>query len=254
MPEFEVKEERLAAAYLSQAMQAFFDSSRRTTLFRTMKTSGVDAPKSELVRRMVAASRQTEFARMSILFSTLAAEAYANQFLSEHLTGKDFQAMDRLPFNEKLMLAPQIALGRRLFERGHEPMQSIDRLHRLRRHLVHPKPRRVDVKKGQLFEGPGSSDYNPREAAKALVAVSSAAVRLSEIPEAPSSPDSTAQNLNSSAKEILEIGAEAISIPRQGNRLKRIVRRKKGRSLHLPTIPVTRLTEAPEGTDEGDGA
>ena len=190
---------------------------------------------------------------MSILFSTLAAEAYANQFLSEHLEAPDAEAVDRLPFNDKLMLAPQLAFGQRLFDRGEEPMQTIDRLHRLRRHLVHPRPRAVAVKRGHLYEKPGSSDYNPKEAAKALVGVARIAVRLSEVPEAPSPADPTAQHLDSNAKEILEIAGEAAKIPRRGSPLKRLRRKRlPGAEPRLPRIPLVRLTDRPEEGEPAD--
>lgn len=190
---------------------------------------------------------------MSILFSTLAAEAYANQFLSEHLSGRDLDALDRLPFHEKLVLAPQVAVGRRLFHRGEEPMQSIDRLHGLRRHLVHPKPRVISVKKHHLYERPGSDDYNPQEAARALIAVARVAVGLSEIPEAPSPPDGTAAHLSSKATEIFEFADSAIELPRKGRRLRRIRRKPRIASkVELPKIPSTRLTDLPEESEGTD--
>jgi hypothetical protein len=127
---------------------------------------------------IMAASKRIEFARTSILFSALSAEAYANQFLAEYVQTRDAKALDRLPFPDKLLIAPRVAFGRTLLDRGREPMQTIDALYRLRTQLVHPRPRKVHVKEGSLFEQAGYDDYNPEVAARSLVGVATVVVEL----------------------------------------------------------------------------
>jgi hypothetical protein len=83
---------------------------------------------------------QARFARTSILFSALAAEAYVNDFLDARLTGSDSDAIDRLPTVEKYVIGIKYAEDSNVFKRGAEPVQTLTRLFAARNALVHPKP------------------------------------------------------------------------------------------------------------------
>lgn len=78
--------------------------------------------------------------RTSALFSALAAESYINEFLGVHFKGKDLEAVDRFTPVNKYVLGTRLALGKPMFRRGDEPMQTIAALFKLRDKLVHPKP------------------------------------------------------------------------------------------------------------------
>lgn len=128
--------------------------------------------------RVGAAGKRVGFARTAILFAALASEGFANEFLGEHLAPADVKAVDRLPTVEKYILGPRIVFGDRLFNRGHEPIQSIQELFGLRDKLVHAKPREVP-ERGSVFDDPADfAEYNPARAAKYIVAVADAALLL----------------------------------------------------------------------------
>jgi hypothetical protein len=105
-------------------------------------------------------------------------EALINHFLYLHLSGKDFQRLDRLDPASKFLFGPRIALGEDVLKSDEEPMGSLIRLFKLRNELVHPKTKPVRVKKGWLPEDPRYKDFNPEAAAGFVVAVATSAVSL----------------------------------------------------------------------------
>ena len=128
--------------------------------------------------RVGATGKRVGFARTAILFAALASEGFANEFLSEHLAPADLKAVDRMPTVEKYVLGPRLAFGYSLFDRGHEPIQSIQQLFGLRDKLVHARPREVP-ERGSVFDDPADfSEYNPEAAAKYIIAVPDAATAL----------------------------------------------------------------------------
>jgi hypothetical protein len=135
--------------------------------------------------RVGATGKRVGFARTAILFAALASEGFANEFLSEHLSAADLKAVDRLPTVEKYVLGPRLAFGDSLFERGHEPIQSIQLLFGLRDKLVHARPREVP-ERGSVFDDPADfAEYNPAKAAQYIVAVADAAMSLSSRSDEP---------------------------------------------------------------------
>jgi hypothetical protein len=115
--------------------------------------------------RVGATGKRVGLARTAILFAALASEGFANEFLGEHLAPADVKAVDRLPTVEKYVLGPRIAFGDPLFDRGHEPIQSIHELFGVRDKLVHARPREVP-EQGSVFDDPADfAEYNPARAA-----------------------------------------------------------------------------------------
>lgn len=86
-----------------------------------------------------AAQRRLWQLRSSVLFSALAAEAYANEILAELVAPADAQALDRLPTVEKLLLGPRVAGLESPLDRSREPIQTIRQLFKTRDLLVHPR-------------------------------------------------------------------------------------------------------------------
>ena len=248
--EWEYREENLAGAYLSQAVQASLDTMRPARLYpptKGTKRSSEGLVRDDLLRMMNAASRRLDFARTSILFSALAAEAYVNEFLLRQaghagLAKKDVEGLDKLSTPEKYVLGPRAVLGRAVFGRGRQPIQDIRDLFKLRNLLVHPKARRVKVRKNHLFDVPGFEDYNPEAAARFLVAVATAAVALSNATDPPGPVDSTATG-------VIELSDELLSLTRDaGSQLPPVPRvRLKART--IPKIPSTGTGPAPAGED-----
>jgi hypothetical protein len=118
--------------------------------------------------KRIAKGRQRESTRSAVLFALLAAEAFANQYLQTHLSGKEFEAADKLPTLDKFLLGPRLVSGASLLDRGGEPAGTLKELCKQRGPLVHPKL----AKPGEGSDGPV---YTPEEAARYIVAVADAA-------------------------------------------------------------------------------
>src|ERR1044072_3764201 len=239
------QEELLAGTYLSQASDALMACGKASALYPTQIRIGQPYVRP-LVAKMSAFSKRIELARTSILFSALSAEAYANQFLVEQVKAREAKALDRLPFPDKLVLGPQVARGKTLFDRGAEPMQSIDALYRLRSMLVHPRPRKLEIKKGALFRRPGDVEYNPNEAARFLVAVATVAVQLWSGEE--DRPDATATGIVKYKDDLLEFGRLTENrIPEAPKSLlPRLIRRKPPAAGDLTALPIPRTAPSPD--------
>lgn len=226
-------EENVAGAYLSQAIDALMGSGNPARLFGRARPSTTQEILLDLIG---ARSKRIEFARTSILFAALAAEAYINKFLDVHFGGRDLEALDRLPTPDKYVIASQLVTGVRTFDHGTQPLQTIDRLFRLRSRLVHPKPRKIKVQGFQL-DAPAFEDFNPRAAAQFIVAVAEGAVTLGGLtPD--DEVDSTARWVAQHRGVLLEVGEGAMGAP------------KRPISLSPPSLPpvprTTTESEEPE--------
>lgn len=160
-----------AAGYLQAAAEALTACGSAPALYS--KFLGVARDYREEVERYVRQREgprmQMHFARNCILFSAFAAEAYVNGFLSERLSGSDFDAVDRLPTIDKYVVGVAYAEGTTVFRRNANPGQALKVLFELRNALVHPKPgKQIDLAK-----------VSPYGAAKYLVSVAQAARELS---------------------------------------------------------------------------
>ena len=87
--------------------------------------------------KRIAKGRQRESIRSAVLFALLAAEAFANQYLQTHLSGKEFEAADKLPTLDKFLLGPRLVSGASLLDRGGEPAGTLKELCKQRGPLVH---------------------------------------------------------------------------------------------------------------------
>lgn len=167
----------LAEAHLQQALEALRASGSPESLFSASARESPN-PMMQAAARVGATGKRVGFARTAILFAAFASEGFVNEFLGEHLSPADVKAIDRLPTVEKYVLGPRIAFGEPLFDRGHEPIQSIQELFRLRDKLVHAQPRAVPAR-GSVFDDPADfAEYNPERAATYITAVADAAMIL----------------------------------------------------------------------------
>ena len=112
-----------------------------------------------------------------MLFSAIAAEAYANEFIAATLSTADAEAADRLVTVDKLLLAPRLAGLHTPFERGAEPIQSLSRLFRARNALVHPRPGQTGAYVHVVTDDDRRT-FGPSAAATFIEATSHAAVLL----------------------------------------------------------------------------
>lgn len=116
----------------------------------------------------------------AILFAAIAAEAYVNAFLNDHLAATDFKVVDKLGTVEKYVVGTRLATGRELFPRGREPIGKLKRLFKLRDNIVHAKKREIQVDpSGSVSPStPGRTDHTPTNAADLILAVVEAATWL----------------------------------------------------------------------------
>jgi hypothetical protein len=228
-------DDRPAGAFLTQARTALESCGDPGKLYRRVKTVGLDE-KARAELHLRAEGRQINFARTSILFSALAAEAYINAALADKLDDSDFEGIDRLRTVDKYIFGSSIAFGRSLFERSREPAQSIGELFKLRNRLVHAKPRTLRVDRTTLAD-PRYKDFNPPSAARHLTAVAEAAGILAEAGD--KYPDAIVTTIRENAKQFREFGEslrEALPPPEE--RQKTVVRPKKPPPGPVPsTVP-----------------
>lgn len=163
--------------YLEASLQALRNACSSDTLYRPLKFKNPSKYSALIDDIMVkdAASQRTAYSRTSLLYSAFAAEAFVNEFIEAHFTGKDFDAIDRMGTVDKYAIAPALALGEEVFDRGSEPLTSIAKLFDLRAGLVHPKPGKI-VKPSKA--GGSHPTQNPKHAAQYLIAVADAAIAL----------------------------------------------------------------------------
>jgi hypothetical protein len=111
-----------------------------------------------------------------MLFAAFAAEAYVNGYLQAGLPRADWDAVDRLPSIAKFTVATRLVTNSdAAVGRGREPATTLQVLFKTRDALVHPKPHKP-------FD---FASVAPERAARCIVAVSRAAVRLQTLDIAP---------------------------------------------------------------------
>ena len=197
-------EDRTAGAYLTQARDSLFKCGDARQLYGSCRESADVPVRDRLLRHLRAQDTQLELARNSILFSALAGEAYINGFLAEKLTAApDYDAMEKLRTLDKYILGPELVTGRRLFDRGAEPGQSLGALFRLRHDLVHPKMKPVKVDRGTLIDE-RFAHFNTEAAARFLVCVADAARTLSA--HTSRGEDTIAGTILSERQRFLDLG------------------------------------------------
>jgi hypothetical protein len=105
--------ETIAGAHLQDAVDALRDSGSADILHdeetRTTPESGQTYEWSDIAWQR-AMTRRVVLSRRALLYAALAAEAYINEFLWEHLGSADREALDRLPTVEKFIVVAETGL------------------------------------------------------------------------------------------------------------------------------------------------
>lgn len=133
---------------------------------------------------LTAYNRRLSFLRNTVLFSALAAEAYANEFLSEILSTASAHAVDRLRTPDKLLLGPALAGLVSPLTRGQEPHQELVRISNVRNKLVHPRLSGPSAYAHNVNDD-DHADIGPTSAANALYAVAVAITLLDPLTSGP---------------------------------------------------------------------
>ena len=167
-----------STAYLNQAAEALTDAASPRALWRAadpLHRGGIFEP---VQRRVDAGNRRLARLKASVIFSALAAEAYANEFLEATCAAADAAAVDRLATPEKLLLAPRLSGLPSVLERGREPHQTIRRLFRVRNVLVHPTAQGYSALVIHDLTDKDEADLGPVAAGVYLVAVARVIVEM----------------------------------------------------------------------------
>jgi hypothetical protein len=130
-----------AEMYLLRALEEFHHSANPPDLWVPVdalhRGSILEAPQAI----MNAYNRRLHFLRSAVLFAALTAEAFTNELLDELLSPADFNALDKLPTPDKLLIGTQLACaGKSPLERGAQPLQDLTLLFKTRNRLVHARP------------------------------------------------------------------------------------------------------------------
>ncbi len=110
-------EDGTAGAYLTQSRDALLDCGNPGRLYAGWRHPSAIEVRERILRDMAAQDRQIEFARTSILFSALSAEAYINGFLAGRLEGADYDAVERMRTPDKYVLGLELASGAKILDR-----------------------------------------------------------------------------------------------------------------------------------------
>jgi len=152
-------------------------------------------------------------ARLSMMFSAFAAEAYINRFLHNRLQGGDLNtALSIRPPAEKFAAGTRLALGQTLFPRDEDIYERLKMLFTLRTRLVHAQPREVEPE--EVLGAQAYREFNPVAAYDYLEVVARAAKRLLDEHDPPASVMASEQLLEGlpQLRRIAERVTEA-SIP-----------------------------------------
>lgn len=165
----------LAGSYLLHALGEFRNAGSAETLYRELppwySDEGILTP---LQRNVSALDLRLQHLRATVLFTALAAEGYANEFLAAFLSGQALRGADRLPTVDKFVLGPGLAGLKSPIEYGSEPGQSLVALFKARNALVHTslEPGIYAIE----LEADDTRPYEPRCAARYLIQVARAVV------------------------------------------------------------------------------
>lgn len=177
------QEASLADGYFEQALDALRNAASADSLWRRELPPryGQDSILGPIQQRMTAVNERLTSLRASVLFSALAVEATANQFLSIVLSPADVRTIDRLPTLDKLIVGPRLAGADTPFVRGSEPIQTLKRLFDARNALVHPKPGRAATHAHVVMTEHDLATYGPKTTVEYLVAGAHAGVLLGDL-------------------------------------------------------------------------
>ncbi len=173
----------LADDYFQQALDALRDAASADALWRRELPPhyGQDSILGPIQQRMTAVNERMTSLRASVLFSALAVEATANQFLAIVLSPADVKTVDRLPTLDKLLIGPRLAGVETPFERGRDPMQTLKRLFDARNALVHPKPGKAATHAHVLMSAQDLATFGPKATVAYIAAAAHTGVLLGEL-------------------------------------------------------------------------
>ena len=164
--------------YLVQAVEAILDAADPQYLYRDEPLPGYPDEFSKLaVRMMLGTAVQKRCARLALMLAAFACEAYANIYIDLALDKDHGELLNRQTTVKKLLIAPKLAGSSPLFELGREPLQTIQRLFRLRNLLVHSRRVRTVSQTRPEFGAVGEEE-NLIVAAQSVAAVAQVAVSL----------------------------------------------------------------------------
>jgi hypothetical protein len=150
-------------------------------------------------------------ARLSMMFSAFAAEAYINRFLHNHLSGGDLNtALGIRPVVEKFTAGTRLALGETLFPRDEDIHERLRALFALRNRLVHAQPREVEPE--EVLGEQAYKEFNPVAAHDYLEVVARAATRLLEAHDPPANA-ATPQQLLEGLPKLRPIAEHVTAAP-----------------------------------------
>lgn len=158
-------------AYLNHAAESLTDAASPRALWRPADSLHQGGFLERTQRGVDAGNRRLARLKTSVIFSALAVEAYANEFLVATCVRADAAAVDRLPTPEKLILAPRLNGLPTVVQRGREPHQTISRLFKVRNLLVHPSAQGYSALVIDDLTDRDEADLGPTAAGDYLIAV-----------------------------------------------------------------------------------
>jgi hypothetical protein len=168
----------LAGSYLLHALGEFRSAGSAEALYRELEPwyTDHDIVLTPIQRSISARDLRLQHLRATVLFTALAAEGYANEFLATFLSGRALEGADRLSTVDKFVLGPRLAGLESPIEYGREPGSALVELFKTRNELVHTSPQpgvyAIEMEKDE------ARPYEPQCAARYLIQVARAAVLL----------------------------------------------------------------------------
>jgi hypothetical protein len=161
----------MAGALLEQAVEQLEGAGNPEALYLPVAPSYQGHFLEDSQSLLDAHNRRLRMLRNVVLFSALAAEAGANEFLAATLSRADAAAADRLQTVEKFVLGPRLAGHPAVLRRGAEPTGRLVALFKARDRLVHSKPGEVVAYVGWTGWEKAEPMFGPAAAVSSLVAV-----------------------------------------------------------------------------------
>jgi hypothetical protein len=126
--------------YLIRALDEFHRAGNAPDLWMPVDDFHFDTIFKGAQEVLTAKNRRLQFLRTSMLFSAIAAEAFANEFVDDTLGRNMAGTLDKLSTVDKLIVGAQLVAGNASpLDKGRQPMQDIAGLATTRDRLVHPK-------------------------------------------------------------------------------------------------------------------
>lgn len=168
--------------YLHRSLQEFHHSANPPDLWVPVDALHRDSIFEASQAIMNAYNRRLHFLRSTVLFAALAAEAFANELLDELLSRADFDALDKLPTPDKLLIGTQlVCAGTSPLKRGAQPLQDLTLLFKTRNRLVHARPQGGIAAWDRDVEETDELAIGPKAALTAILRVAEAVTICNEL-------------------------------------------------------------------------